>query len=292
MKNEIIAIDYSSKETIEVLRQILAVGATDTELSLFIEICKSTGLNPFKKEIWFIKTKGKKYKDEMGNWQEGAARLQIMTGINGFLAIANNHPQFDGLECEVFYAADKRTPLSAVVKVHRKDRKFPSVATALWHEYYKPNKYGNVGIWEQIPSIMIAKCAKSLALREAFPQELNGLYTQEEMSVEDSPKAETVKPERAKLETIKPLPFEDDQLPDFEQEKAQKKAGEETQVETWTEPSGVYFQYNLEAYSHKSPEHKEMFFKKLAQKKGVEVSLNIWEVPELIEGLKQYLIKG
>lgn len=175
------ALDYSSDRVLRTIKNTVAQNATDEELAMFCELCKATGLNPFKKEVWFIKTKG--YTNKAG--KEIEPRVQIMTGINGFLAVANSHPQFDGMECEV-ERDDKGQPLRAIAKVYRKDRKFPSVAEALWNEYYKPNPYGNKGVWEQMPSIMLAKCAKSLALREAFPQELNGLYTAEEMPLEYS----------------------------------------------------------------------------------------------------------
>jgi hypothetical protein len=120
---------------------------------------KATGLNPVTKEIWAIKAGG---------------RLQVMTGINGFLKIANSHPQFDGME--VNHEWDGKNLVSCTVKVHRKDRKFPAIATAYMAEYAKPSP-----IWKQMPSVMLAKCAKSLAIREAFIQELGGLYTAEEM---------------------------------------------------------------------------------------------------------------
>jgi len=115
-----------------------------------------------------------------------------------------------------------------------------------------------------------------------------------EFEVEDNRKFPVIPeiPTIKKIEEINPLPFSDE-MPDFEQEAAQEVAGEEPQVEAWTEPDIVrHYQYNLETYPHKTAEHKGMFFKKLTQKQGVEISLNIWEVPELIEGLKQYLIKG
>jgi hypothetical protein len=48
-----------------------------------VQYCKATGLNPFKKEIWCIKA---------------SQGLQIMTGINGFWAIANASDTFDGAE--------------------------------------------------------------------------------------------------------------------------------------------------------------------------------------------------
>lgn len=171
-------INYEDNKTVELLKNTVAQGATDDEFRLFAELCKSTGLNPFKKEIWFIKTKG--YTNNRNEFVDG--KVQIMTGINGFLAIANRHPQFDGMTIKI--EEDKNgLPQKAICSVYRKDRKYPSTATALYKEFVKPSRNGS-GIWQTMPSIMLAKCAKSLALREAFPQELNGLYTQEEMPVE------------------------------------------------------------------------------------------------------------
>ena len=149
----------SNLDMLHALRNTVAPGLTDAEFLLFAEICKSTGLNPATKEVWAIKAGG---------------RLQLMTGINGFLRIANSHPEFDGME--VSYEWDNKTLMACTVKVHRKDRKYPSVATAYWSEYAKPSP-----IWKQMPTVMLSKCAKSLAIREAFIQELGGLYTQEEM---------------------------------------------------------------------------------------------------------------
>lgn len=144
---------------LETLRNTIAPGLTDAEFLLFAEVCKATGLNPITKEIWPIKVNG---------------RLQPMTGINGFLRIANSHTQFDGME--VSFEWDGKALVSCTVKVHRKDRKFPSVATAYWSEYAKQTP-----IWRTMPTVMLSKCAKSLAIREAFIQELGGLYTAEEM---------------------------------------------------------------------------------------------------------------
>lgn len=161
MENEIITTNNSLDE--KLLRESIAKNATDIEFRTFIEFCRATGLNPFKREIWFIKT--------------GPQQVQMMTGINGFLSIANRHPQFNGLTIRINEQDGKL--VSATCTVYRKDRKYPSEATVYYEEYAK-----NSPIWRTMPRMMLQKVAKSVALREAFPQEMNGIYTQEEMTQE------------------------------------------------------------------------------------------------------------
>ena len=152
------ALDFTQREVLNTIKATVAKDLTDAELALFIEHCKGTRLNPYKKEVWAIKAGG---------------RLQVMTGIAGFLAIANNHPMFDGMEVEV---DNDEKPTKATCRVWRKDRKFPAVGVALLKEYGRETP-----IWKQMPRVMLTKVAKSIAIREAFPTELNGIYTEEEM---------------------------------------------------------------------------------------------------------------
>jgi len=196
-------LDYSDPEMVKTLKATVALGATDAEFAMFAGLAKSTGLNPFKREIWFIKTPGYTKKD--GTRTD--AKVQIMTGILGFLAIANSHPQYDGMECDVERGKDGK-PVKAVAKVYRKDRRFPAVAEAIWAEDSQPTEsyHGKPTIWAKMPSVMLSKVAKSRALREAFPQELGGLYTQEEMPAEYSlePTAGTCLETKQPQESAKP----------------------------------------------------------------------------------------
>lgn len=165
-------LNFNDVKLLSVIKQTLASDASDAEFKMFIEFCKSTGLNPFKKELWFIKAGG---------------RVQIMTGINGFFSIANNHPAYDGIESGLINKNGEYMPqtyalndfIGAWCKVYRKDRKMPSEGVAMLSEYEKTTP-----IWKQMKRVMILKCAESVGLRKAFPQELNGLYTVEEMPKE------------------------------------------------------------------------------------------------------------
>jgi len=257
-------------EMLNALRNTVAPGLTDAEFLLFSEMCRATGLNPATKEIWAIKAGG---------------RLQLMTGINGFLKIANSHPQYDGME--VSFEWEGKSLHSATVKVYRKDRRFPSVATAYWSEYMK-----STPIWRSMPTIMLAKCAKSLAIREAFINELGGLYTQEEMPAEysstrvDTNTGEviTAKAYKAALKVAQDearADFHADQVPDWDNaQEAAPEAAEEPARPRRAQPT-FYNVSNLEGKARAAAE------KYLSECEAREIMTHIWRAPIRLQKLTQ-----
>lgn len=196
------AIDYTSREVIDLLKQTVAKGTTDLELKLFVEQIKATGLNPFKKEIWCIVVPAK---PANGSYRGRDREVQMMTGVNGFYQIANSDPTYDGLEhglvgptgeyLSLGYPKDDY--IGAWTRVYIKGRRVPQEEVAFLSEYDKG--YGN---WKTMRRIMIIKCADSLALRKALPQKLNGLYTSEEM------------PSEYQAEVVKDVSFDSNGKPD------------------------------------------------------------------------------
>ena len=172
MENQL--INYDDNKVLDTLHATVARGTTKEEFWIFINYCKSTRLNPLKNEVWCIKGEG--YENKKGVWVEG--RVQILTGINGYIAIANSHPMFDGMKTSVAFGPNRK-PVSATCSVFRKDRTHPHESTVYFEEYFKPT-YGGKGTWETRGITMIEKVAKAHALREAFPQELNGTLIEEE----------------------------------------------------------------------------------------------------------------
>lgn len=162
-------------EQISVIRETIAKGATKEELKLFIWQCERTGLDPFSRQIYFTKIQGK---------------VVVQTAIDGFRVIAERSGAYEGqtppLWCgkdgvwkEVWLSSEH--PTAARVGVYKKGFKDALYAIAHWNEAVVLKDGRPNFAWSKMQTLMLAKVAESQALRKAFPNELSGLYTQEEM---------------------------------------------------------------------------------------------------------------
>jgi phage recombination protein Bet len=168
------------------LRTVQAVLAPDLshdELKLFAMVAARSGLDPFAKQIYAVKRKG---------------RVTFQTGIDGYRSIAARTGMYDGQDepeygpaCTCGSGRPPNHPEFATVRVYRKGVSRPIAATAFWHEYAPEPGQSGMGdqMWVRMPRVMIAKVAEALALRKAFPYDPErregigaDLYTSDEMA--------------------------------------------------------------------------------------------------------------
>lgn len=157
---------------IQLIKNYLCKGITDDELGLFSAVCKKSGLDPFAKQIYPVKR---------NNSKTGTSEMTIQTSIDGYRLIADRSGRYcPGRESTYQYDKEGRViSATSYVKKQTADGTWHEVAVSAYISEYKP-KYQN-NFWDTKPHIMLAKCAEALALRKAFPNELSGLYTDDEM---------------------------------------------------------------------------------------------------------------
>ena len=184
--------------TSEDVRMHICPQADAKEVAYFMELCRAQRLNPFLNEAYLVKFQGKP--------------AQIMVAHKALVKRAEAHPEYDGMEHGVvvlrngevhneqrgaYYPEAGETLLGGWAKVYRKDRRMPIYAE---RSFQSMNK-GQAN-WKSMPDVMIDKCAQAAALREAFPDELRGMYVTEEMGQEVPAESVSVEPAQAQTSGI------------------------------------------------------------------------------------------
>lgn len=182
--NEIVKFEDERGQAVQVTAQdvqnVICPGATAKEVGMFLELCRLQRLNPWTKEVYLIKY--------------GNAPASMITGKEVFTKRANRNPNFEGMEHGVVVA--HKTPQGLQLERREGAAVYPEFGEVLaggWARVFVKGKrpvYAELalaeyttgkGNWAKMPAVMINKCAQVAALRLAFPEEYQGLYTPEEM---------------------------------------------------------------------------------------------------------------
>lgn len=149
----------------------------DSDLLLFLYVAKRTGLDPLTRQIYAV-----------FRWdsRQGKEVMSIQSGIDGMRLVAQRTGQYAGQDDAKMLPEDESTtfPTKATVTVYKNinNERVAFTASARWSEYAPTNAKGEVEfMWRKMPYTMLAKCAEALALRKGFPNELSGIYAEEEM---------------------------------------------------------------------------------------------------------------
>jgi hypothetical protein len=156
----------------------------------------------------------------------GKEKISVQVGVDGYRAIASRTGDLAGIDDPEYDTDTEEHPNWAKITVYRYgrgDEKVAYKATARWSEYvqtYKDKQSGEIKpnpMWKRMPYLMLGKVSEALALRKAFPDELSGMYTNEEMGQADN---EGVTPASVKPQVSMPKST-DEKKPAAQQGKAE-----------------------------------------------------------------------
>jgi phage recombination protein Bet len=202
-------------DQVDLIKRTICKGATNDELEMFLYQANRTGLDPIARQIYSIERREKR-----GDQWVSVRSIQV--SIDGFRLVAERsgkyagqtEPQWcgrDGVWCDVWLS--DQPPAAARVGILRSDFQQPCWGVARFDAYAQRRGSELTHMWAKMGDVMLAKCAESLALRKAFPQELSGLYTSDEMqqaditeSVIEAASEPQTAPQTALPARVKPLP--------------------------------------------------------------------------------------
>jgi len=173
-----------NQKQIDILKNGICKGCSNEEFEVFLMACRKTQLDPFMKQIYAVKRKSKR---PDGSWGES---MTIQTGIDGYRLIAERTGAYAPGPEPTYVMDDKGKILSATsyIKKMTRDGTWHTVSASAYMDEYcqsfvdrSSGEKRPTGLWATMPRTMLAKCAEAQALRKAFPAEMSGLYTKEEM---------------------------------------------------------------------------------------------------------------
>lgn len=193
---------------------------TSQEVKMFLRLCQSQRLNPFTRDAYIVKY--------------GKQPASVIAGKDAFVKRATRNKRYRGHEAGitvlrrvtnggVMQTVVERREGSMMLageelaggwaKVYLDGYECPIFEEVAIKEYSAPDQYGKNG-WSRMPATMIRKVALCHALREAFPEDLGGLYGAEEMDQARAEQSEPQAPQQAVVEAVAdtrpaPRPAED-----------------------------------------------------------------------------------
>ena len=190
------AVEYQvNGETVKlspaIVRNYLTNGSgnvTDQEVAFFINLCKYQKLNPLIKDAYLIKY--------------GSQPATMVVGKDALLKRAKRNPLYKGHEAGIIvrlkdsreleyrtgsFILPEEELIGGWAKTYVEGYQVPIETAVSFREYAGTKGDGSLNsMWSGKPGTMIRKVALVASLREAFPEDLGGMYEAEEVHVDPS----------------------------------------------------------------------------------------------------------
>lgn len=170
---------------------------TKAEAVNFIQLCRYAELNPFLNEAYLIKFGNQPAQMITAKvaLEKRAARQPDYRGIRSGVIVFNKDEQVSHKKGAMLYPGE--TLLGAWAEVKRGDFEEPIYVEVAFEEY-------NTGksTWAKMPANMINKVAEAAALRKAYPEQLGGMYTEDEPSVHELKEAAVIEEKSEKTNEL------------------------------------------------------------------------------------------
>jgi phage recombination protein Bet len=186
---------------LKVIKDTVAKDTNPTEFNLFLEACRSYGLDPFRKQIHAVV-----YSKDNADKR----KMTIIVSRDGLRVLAHRCRDYRPASepAQIVYDQTAKGPtnpkgiVSATVRLWKQDNKgewYSVIGEAYWDEFApvsdewafdeearkrKPTGRKILdasGNWAKMPIVMITKCAESQALRAGWPETFGNIYAEEEM---------------------------------------------------------------------------------------------------------------
>lgn len=231
----------------------------------FMQLCKYSGLNPFLNEAYLIKYANDKPADMVVAKEALMKRANRQENFKGFKAgvIVEN------TDNEVIYkngqfVATKEKLVGGWAKVFRSDLEFPFEVEVGLDEY---NTYKST--WKKMPANMIRKVALANALREAFPEVLSSMKTDDEPNDSDHASGFQKEIEEPKAQPELLGNFNKEELAEQAKKKMEeKKAAEEAAAQAEKEAEEKAVEAKKKEEEEKKAAAEEQKKKKAEEKKA------------------------
>ena len=192
-----------------VFKNVIFRGAAEDTVLVALDYCKARGLNPLKKPVHIVQTWNPETKRMEDSIWEGIASHRIEATRSGDYAGKDKADWGEELTLTIegrSYIYPEWCQITIYKMVQGEARPFPG-PRCYFREFYASKKGGHPNaMWARKPRYMLEKCAEAAALRGAFPEELGGRPTAEEMEGQEigPDHARDVTPPRPKIADFKP----------------------------------------------------------------------------------------